>query len=288
MSTALDLAGIAFVTIILFTGTERMALWQRVTLVAVKLVPLTVLISTFGPRGMTLVAGLVLVFGDAISRLAAEPAGRAHLMAGLSAGALFASGPFGAVVTGATLSVLAATAGGPRKSTATATDIALTLFVPAVVIVGFAVAASAQTGDPFALTADAPHTLSRLSAALPGWPAPAVAFAVLPLLAANAIFGGTALALIGGVAAALLTFRGTLDGIAEGALIAGFAAGTLPVRAVRSWGFARLVASGAGAIVLCLAIQRHTGDLPPPPYAIWRIAPASLDHPPPWGIDHAR
>lgn len=288
MSSVADAAGLVLIAAMLFANTAG-ALWARTLMTAAKVVPLAALIAAFGPGGMTLIAAPLLLLGNALGALDTPAAGRAHLVAGLCAGALFASGPFGAVVTGATLSLLVLMIARRSAVIAKPADVALILFVPAVVIAGFAVAAQAQTGDPFALTADPPRVLSRLSAAAPQWPAVIVALAPLPLLGANALIaGGVPLVLLGGSTAALVTFGGTLDGIAEGTLVATFAAGTLPVQNVKSIPFAVLIASGACAIVLSLGVAQRTGDVPRPPYALWHIAPASLDPAPPWGIDHAR
>jgi len=94
-------------------------------------------------------------------------------------------------------------------------------------------------------------------------------------------------ALLGGAVAALLTFRDTLDGIAEAALATAFAANALTAHSLKSLSAMLLLAAGGCALALCIVAARTAPSTSLPPMAHWRIAPASLNELPPWGIDHA-
>lgn len=287
-----DLAGLLCLALVIAAdGAGRRA--GRFILVLMKLVPVTVLAVTLGPRGIGWIACVSGILAAGLARLSQSTGGRAHLVTGLSAGALFASGPFGAVVTGG---ALAASAFAAQRSAqpARALDVALVLFVPLVVVAGFAVAAAAQTGDPFALTAAARSSLSRLAVLLPRWPAAWTALGALAVpglalpLAPRSARRAASSALLCGAAVAVVTFGDTIDGIAEGAVVTGYLAGVVPFARLTPRGAALLALQGTAAVALCLTLQHAAPGVPPPAYPMWSIAPASLDALPPWGIDHVR
>lgn len=292
IATLADILGLSCLGIALAADSEG-GRASRALLTLMKLAPVAALTFTLGAAGIGLIAGLSGLLALGLSRLTAASGGRAHLVTGLCAGALFASGPFGAVVTGGALAASALTARRATRAVA-ALDIALVLFVPLVVVLGFAVAAAAQTGDPFALTAPHRTSLSPLSAWLPRWPAAWTALGLLAVpgfsiaLAPGSARRPAALALLGGAAATLVTFGDTIDGIAEGAIVIGCLAGILPHARLTARSAMLIAMQGAAVIALCVTVMPAAPGVPRPPYPMWRIAPPALDALPPWGIDHAR